>query len=221
MRAGAAVAGRSNTGGNDSTYFTLERLGGPEPVEHAPSLAGAPMVERGVSPRKWDAVRELALGLPSAEEHFPWGEPVIKVRSKPGVPPWRRDGEGVCGPMFLWLGQRDSDTHAITVNITESYEQAVALAHAVPTTISGLARAVGMAHCPPPDHRCRSPLCDWVDESYRAKAPRRLVAELDTLRRTDLPQKRAGKRVVDLGDGGQEVQMSAALRRQRQRWDVG
>jgi hypothetical protein len=128
-----------------------------------------------VSARTWDAVRAFALGLPAAEEDFPWGETVIKVRRKPGVPPWRK--EGVHGPMFLWMGQRDSDSPAVCVKLTSSYEEAVAVAHATPTTRSGLGqwgwltvrlRNVGV------------PLaCDWVEESYRNVAPRRFVVELD------------------------------------------
>ncbi len=135
-----------------------------------------------MSARKWDAIREFALGLPAAEEDFPWGESVIKVRRKPGVPPWRKDGAGVYGPMFLWLGRRDSKAHAVAVRLRESYEQAVALAHAAPTTTSGLGQWGWLTV--PLQGVDLDLLCDWVDESYRAKAPKRLVAELDTLRRT-------------------------------------
>lgn len=133
-----------------------------------------------MSTRRWDAIREFALGLPAAEEDFPWGEPVIKVRRKPGVPPWRKDGTGVYGPMFLWLGRRDAKSHAVAVRLSDSYEQAVALAHAAPTTTSGLA-AWGWLTVPLQGVDLEL-LCDWVDESYRAKAPKRLVAELDASR---------------------------------------
>ncbi len=88
------------------------------------------------------------------------------------------------GPMFLWLGRRDSQAHAIAVKLTESYEQALALAHAVPTTISGLGQWGWLTvRLEPIDLDL---LCDWVDESYRAKAPRRLLAELDALRRSEV-----------------------------------
>ena len=127
--------------------------------------------------RRWDTVREFALGLPAAEEDFPWGETVIKVRRKPGPPPWRKDKQGVYGPMFLWMGQRSVAMPAICVTLTSSYEEAVALSQATPTTISGLGQwgwltvrlhAVDVALA-----------CDWVDESYRNVAPRRFVVELD------------------------------------------
>jgi hypothetical protein len=127
--------------------------------------------------RKWDTVREFALSLPAAEEDFPWGETVIKVRRKPGAPPWRKDNQGVHGPMFLWMGQRSIPAPAVCVKLTTSYEEAMAVAHATPTTISGLGQwgwltvrldTVNVALA-----------CDWVDESYRNVAPRRFVVELD------------------------------------------
>lgn len=123
----------------------------------------------------WDTVRTFALGLPAAEEDFPWGETVIKVRRKPGIPPWRK--EGVHGPMFLWMGQRDADVPSVCVKLTRAYEEAVAVAAATPTTISGLGqwgwltvrlREVDVAL-----------VSDWVEESYRNVAPKRFVAELD------------------------------------------
>jgi hypothetical protein len=125
--------------------------------------------------KAWDEVRVVALALPAAEEDFPWGETVIKVRRKPGVPPWRK--EGVHGPMFLWMGQRDADAPSVCVKLTRAYEEAVAVAGATPTTISGLGQwgwltvrldAVDVAL-----------VSDWVEESYRNVAPRRFVAELD------------------------------------------
>lgn len=122
-------------------------------------------------------MRAFALKLPGAEEDFPWGEPVVKVRRKAGVPPWRKDGEGVYGPMFLWLGARAASPQAIAVKLTASHEQAIALAAAVPTTISGLGQwgwlTVALSAVDV------DLLCDWVEESYRAAAPKRLIAELD------------------------------------------
>ena len=82
------------------------------------------------SAQAWDEVRGFALGLPAAEEDFPWGETVIKVRRKPGIPPWRK--EGVHGPMFLWMGQRDADAPSVCVKLSRAYEEAVAVAGATP-----------------------------------------------------------------------------------------
>ena len=128
----------------------------------------------------WDTIREFALGLPAAEEDFPWGEPVIKVRRRPGVPPWRKEKEGVYGPMFLWLGLRDAANPSVHVKLTRSHEEAMAIAGATPTTISGLGQWGWLAV--PLDEVDIGLLCDWVDESYRNVAPMRLVAVLDARR---------------------------------------
>jgi hypothetical protein len=134
-----------------------------------------------VSRRAWDDLRAFALRLPAAEEDAPWGETVIKVRRKPGVPPWRKDGTGVHGPMFLWLGRRDARAAAVCVKLTGSYDEAVHVGCAVPTTISGLGQwgwlTVPLAGIDMALAR------DWVEESYRNVAPTRLVAELDARRR--------------------------------------
>jgi predicted DNA-binding protein (MmcQ/YjbR family) len=125
--------------------------------------------------RDWDAVRTFALGLPGAVEDFPWGETVVKVPHKPGIPRWRKDG--VYGPMFLWMGQRDADTPAVSVKLSGSRDEAVAVAHATPTTISGLGQwgwltvRLGAVDV--------TLVCDWVEESYRNVAPKRFVTELD------------------------------------------
>ena len=83
--------------------------------------------------------------------------------------------------MFLWMGQRDAEDPAVCVKLTTSYEEAMAVADAEPTTISGLGQwgwlTVRLAQA---DVHL---LCDWVEESYRNVAPRRFVAELDARRR--------------------------------------
>jgi predicted DNA-binding protein (MmcQ/YjbR family) len=127
---------------------------------------------------RWDRARAFALSLPAAEEDGPWGQTAIKVRRKPGVPPWRKDGEGVYGPMFLWLGHREAETPTASVKLTASYDAAVALAAATPTTMSGLGQWGWLTV--PFDRPVDLPLlCDWVEESYRNVAPRRCVVELD------------------------------------------
>jgi predicted DNA-binding protein (MmcQ/YjbR family) len=132
---------------------------------------------RSTGGRDWDAVRAFALQLPAAEEDFPWGETAIKVRRKPGPPPWRKDHQGVYGPMFLWMGQRAARPPAVCVKLTRSRDEAVAVARATPTTISGLGQwgwlTVSL------DGIDSGLVCDWVEESYRNVAPSRFVAELD------------------------------------------
>lgn len=113
--------------------------------------------------RQWDRVRQFALSFPKAFEDFPWGIPVIKVATGSKWP-----------PLFLWLGARDADAHAVYVKLTDSYEEAVDIAGAFPTTMSGVGQW-GRLTIPLPvgDDDL---LLDWVDESYRNVAPKRLVA---------------------------------------------
>jgi predicted DNA-binding protein (MmcQ/YjbR family) len=138
-----------------------------------------------VTVRRWDRVREFALSLPAAAEDFPWGESVVKARTKPGIPSWRKDGAGVLGPMFLWLGFRTAELHAISVKLTTSHEAAIALGGATPTTMSGLGQwgwlTVSLASVEV------DLACDWVEESYRAVAPRRLVSQLQSGRGREDP----------------------------------
>ena len=107
-----------------------------------------------------DRIREFALGLPEAVEDHPWGEDVAKVRGK----------------VFVFLGPPTS--RRMTVKLDESHGHALSIDGAektgyglgasgwvtVPLRAEGVSAAV---------------LRDWVEESYRIVAPRRLVAELD------------------------------------------
>ncbi|MPZ92379.1 MAG: MmcQ/YjbR family DNA-binding protein [Actinobacteria bacterium] len=102
----------------------------------------------------------FALGLPDAYEDHPWGEDVAKVNKK----------------IFAFMGVDDSPELGMSVKLRESLEQALSVPGAVPY---GLGRAGWVTipfadMTPPPDV-----LRDWVEESYRIVAPKRLVVELD------------------------------------------
>lgn len=123
----------------------------------------------------WETVREFALALPNAAEDFPWGESVIKVEKRGADPPRWRQGL-VHLPMFLWLGSRD-EPQAMSVKLTDSHEHAVAVANGTSTTTSGLGQWGWLTvRLSAVDVEL---LCEWVDESYRNVAPKKLVAELD------------------------------------------
>lgn len=126
--------------------------------------------------RAWDQVRAFALSLPCAIEDLPWGEVAIKVDYPP-----RPKGNGFRrGPMFAWLGSPDAPTPAVAVKLTASYDEAVAVAGATPTTMSGLGHwgwlTVPLAGADLDVVR------DWIEESYRNVAPKKLVAELHSRR---------------------------------------
>jgi predicted DNA-binding protein (MmcQ/YjbR family) len=106
-------------------------------------------------------LRKVALAYPEAWEDHPWEDEVIKVRKK----------------IFLFLGEGEK----LSVTTKLPYSSGIALAepNARPTAY-GLGRAGWVSITFDAD---REPPLDmlelWIDESYRAVAPRRLVAELD------------------------------------------
>jgi predicted DNA-binding protein (MmcQ/YjbR family) len=107
-----------------------------------------------------DKVRDFALSLPGSVEDHPWGEDVAKVNGK----------------IFVFLGSTGS--RRMTVKLEESHAHALSIEGAEPTgyglgnsgwvTVPLRAEGVSIAL-----------LRDWIEESYRIVAPRRLVAELD------------------------------------------
>lgn len=103
---------------------------------------------------------EFALAFPDAWEDHPWGETVAKVGKK----------------VFVFAGTRDDGVHRITTKLVESHEDALHLPGARPSGY-GLGRAgwvtVPVAGAP------AGMLFDFVEESYRNVAPKRLVARLE------------------------------------------
>jgi predicted DNA-binding protein (MmcQ/YjbR family) len=108
-------------------------------------------------------VLAFALGLPGAHEDHPWDETVAKVNKK----------------VFVFLGSEEDPANlGMTVKLEESLEQALMAPGAHPSGY-GLGRA-GWVTLP---FRSGTPplpvLLDWVEESYRRIAPKKLAAELD------------------------------------------
>jgi len=108
-----------------------------------------------------DKLLVFALSLPGSFKDQPWGEDVAKVNGK----------------IFVFLGPQSSKR--MTVKLDESHGHALAIEGAEPTGY-GLGKS-GWVTVP-----LRAPevsldlLRDWIEESYRIVAPKRLVAELDT-----------------------------------------
>ena len=113
--------------------------------------------------RSSDFARLLAAAraYPGAYEDHPWGETVVKVGKK----------------VFVFLGD-GSGPGGCSVKLHESQDAALAAPGAEPTGY-GLGKA-GWVSVP---FQARSPsvgiLSDWVEESYRIVAPKKLVKELD------------------------------------------
>jgi predicted DNA-binding protein (MmcQ/YjbR family) len=105
-------------------------------------------------------VRAFALSLPGATEDFPWGECVAKVNRK----------------VFVFLGPDASKR--MTVKLDESHGHALSIEGAEKTGY-GLGRSGWVTLPLRADGVTLELLRDWVEESYRIVAPKRLVAELD------------------------------------------
>jgi predicted DNA-binding protein (MmcQ/YjbR family) len=107
-----------------------------------------------------EKILAFALSLPESVEEHPWGEDVVKVRGK----------------IFLFAGSTGS--RSISLKLAESHAHALTTEGARPTGY-GLGTS-GWVTVP-----LRAPgvsldvLRDWVEESYRIVAPKRLVADLD------------------------------------------
>jgi predicted DNA-binding protein (MmcQ/YjbR family) len=108
-------------------------------------------------------LRDYALRFPEAHEEFPWGERVVKVRGK----------------IFVFLGGQDGELR-VSVKLPISFEMALELPFTAPTGY-GLGRArwvtarFAKKEKPPIDL-----LQDWILQSYRAVAPKKLAAQTET-----------------------------------------
>lgn len=108
------------------------------------------------------ALREHALSYPDAKEDFPWGERVVKVRGK----------------VFVFLGRPEGGGLAMSVKLPGSATFALGLPFASPTAY-GLGKSGWVtARFEPREKPPIELLKQWVDESYRAVAPKKLAASL-------------------------------------------
>ena len=104
----------------------------------------------------------FALALPEAWEDHPWGESVAKVGKK----------------VFVFFGVPEFDEGPrFTVKLRESHEEASALGWTADPGY-GLGRG-GWLTVNAPEDAPIDLLESWILESYRAVAPKRLVATLD------------------------------------------
>lgn len=107
-------------------------------------------------------LRDFALRFPEAREEFPWGERVAKVRGK----------------VFVFLGREGEDL-GLSVKLPSSGIVALGLPFVSPTGY-GLGKSGWVtARFGPRDKPPVELLQTWIEESYRAVAPKKLVAGLE------------------------------------------
>jgi predicted DNA-binding protein (MmcQ/YjbR family) len=107
------------------------------------------------------AVRRFALAYPEAHEDFPWGHRAIKVRGK----------------AFVFMSKNEPGL-SLSVKLPASAEGALQFPFCEPTHY-GLGRSGWVtATFAPRDAVPLDVLESWIDESYRAVAPKKLVAQL-------------------------------------------
>ena len=108
------------------------------------------------------ALRDFALRYPGAREDFPWGERVIKVGKK----------------VFVFMGMPETGGLGLSVKLPSSGPMALLLPFATPTGY-GLGKSGWVsARFAPSDNPPLGMLREWIDESYRAVAPKTAVAKL-------------------------------------------
>ena len=111
--------------------------------------------------REGTTLRKFALGYPEATEDMPWGHHAIKVKGK----------------SFVFLAA-DAESFSLSAKLPSSAGVAVKLPFASPTEY-GLGRSGWVTARFPRGARVPLDVLRlWIDESYRAVAPKRLVAQL-------------------------------------------
>ena len=107
-------------------------------------------------------LRAHALAFPETSEEFPWGERAIKVRGK----------------VFLFLRSQGAGV-SFSVKLPASAAEALELPDAEPTGY-GLGKHGWVTFKVDASREAPLPMfVAWIEESYRAVAPKRIVAALD------------------------------------------
>ena len=105
----------------------------------------------------------FALSLPGAWEDHPWGETVAKVGKK----------------VFVFSGADAKGAFSFSVKLPESGDAALAMPFAEPTGYGLGQRGWVSIRLGAKDKIPLDLVRAWVEESYRAVAPKKLVKELD------------------------------------------
>lgn len=131
------------------------------PTARPTSKASRAKGSRAAEPRA--LLLAKALAYPDAREDHPWGETVVKVGKK----------------VFVFLGTRDGGGWGASFKLPQSSGAALVFPFAAPTGY-GLGKAGWVSVSFPEGEAGPVPLLlEWLDESYRAVAPKTLVKRLD------------------------------------------
>jgi predicted DNA-binding protein (MmcQ/YjbR family) len=107
------------------------------------------------------ALRAAAMKFPNTTEDFPWGHPAYKVAGKRA---------------FLFLGAYEEGALSVSMKLPYRSEEALKLKYAKPTDY-GLGRSGWVTFTFGP--KAKAPLAkltDYLDESWRAVAPKKISA---------------------------------------------
>lgn len=122
-------------------------------------------------------LRDHALTYPETKEDFPWGHCAIKVKGK----------------IFLSLSLHEN-VLSLSVKLPISHQEALALPFATPTRYglgkTGWVTAQFEAKAEVPTELLR----EWVDESFRAIAPKKVLAQLESAETPAEKPKRKARR---------------------------
>ncbi|WP_437274396.1 MmcQ/YjbR family DNA-binding protein [Sorangium sp. So ce375] len=107
-------------------------------------------------------LRDAALAYPEAVEEFPWGDRVVKVRGK----------------IFVFLNSHEGKLR-VTAKLPQSGEAALMLPFAEPSRYNLGKSGWVTARFGPKDRVPEAMMLEWIEESYRAVAPKRVLQLLD------------------------------------------
>ena len=141
---------------SDPPAYVISAIGGP-----AVNGAAGSRAARRSAPSAGERLKAAALAYPETREEHPWGETVIKVRGK----------------VFLFIHEAADGLH-LSVKLPRSREFALEYPFTKPTGYglgaSGwVTSAFATGETPPLDV-----LEAWLDESFRAVAPKKLAATI-------------------------------------------
>jgi predicted DNA-binding protein (MmcQ/YjbR family) len=138
----------------DDTHQSLERWQGNGHISRMPPKTSLAKLEQ--------TLRAHALRFPGAEEAFPWGERAIKVRGK----------------AFLFMRLADAEL-SFSVKLPRTGIQALALSFVRPTEYGLGKHGWVTVRAARTNKALEQQYLEWIEESFRAVAPKKVVAALD------------------------------------------